>query len=62
MCPWHMTNSNSRIVIMMSPLTKPGMVSESCRTSVQETEGATLVEPRSWSQAGQHGKNKRKES
>lgn len=61
-CTWHVTNSKSRTLIMMSQLTEPGMVSESCRTSVQETEGAALVEIRSWSQAELHGKNKRKES
>lgn len=47
---------------MMSQLTEPGMVSESCRTSVHEREGTALVEIRSWSQAELHGKNKRKES
>lgn len=47
---------------MMSQITGPGVVSESCGPSVQETEGAALIEPRGWSQAEQHGKNKRKES
>lgn len=47
-------------MIMMSELTEPGLVSESHRTSAQETEGGTLVEPRNWSQAGQNGRIREK--
>lgn len=55
MCTWNKTNGNSGIVIMMSELTEPGFVSESHRTSAQETERGTLVEARNWSQAWWNG-------